>query len=78
MDLQARGQRRDLCAGHTVPEVTQDLFMLLITGERSKVAVLSSSCRTQITLCMSAGHKTLRVLWWPAKNSLIWDRRGFL
>lgn len=50
MDLQARGQRRDLCAGHAVPEVTQDLFMLLITGELSKVAMPSSSCRTQITL----------------------------
>lgn len=78
MDLQACGQRQDLCAGRAVPEVTQDLFMLLITGERSKVAVLSSSCRTQITLRMSARHKALRVLWWPAKNSLIWDRRGFL
>lgn len=78
MDLQACGQRQDLCAGRAVPEVTQDLFMLLITEEPSKVAMPSSSCRTQITLCMSAGHKTLRVLWWPAKNSLIWDRRGFL
>lgn len=78
MDLQARGQRRDLCAGRAVPEVTQDLFMLLITEEPSKVAMPSSSCRTQITLRMSAGHKTLRVLWWPAKNRLIWDTHGFL
>lgn len=77
MDLQACGQRQDLCAGRAVPEVTQDLFMLLITGERSKVAMLSSSCRTQITLRMSARHKALRVLWWPAKNSLIWDTHGF-
>lgn len=52
--------------------------MLLITKEPSGVAMPSPSCRTQITLRMSARHKSLRVRWWPAKNSLIWDRRGFL
>ena len=38
MSLQACVQRQDLCAVHTVPEETREVFMLLIVKEPSNLA----------------------------------------